>query len=56
VYSIHINAHRKKMRALYDAVGEGGQLQQYEFVNWYADDLSGERAKAYLRIAAANSA
>jgi len=40
--------------ALYEAVGEAGQLRRYEFVNWYADDPSEERAKAYLWITAAN--
>lgn len=38
--------------ALYEAVGEAGQLRHYEFVNWYADEPADERARAYLRIAA----
>jgi hypothetical protein len=40
--------------ALHEAVGEPGQLRHYEFVNWYADEPSEERAKAHLRIVAAN--
>jgi hypothetical protein len=40
--------------ALHEAVGEAGQLRHYEFVNWYADEPSEERAKAHLRIVAAN--
>lgn len=32
--------------------GESESLRRYEFVNWYGDEPSDERAKAYLRIVA----
>jgi hypothetical protein len=39
--------------ALYETVGESEQMRHYEFVNWYADEASEERAKSHLRITAA---
>jgi hypothetical protein len=38
--------------ALNEAVGESEMLRRYEFVNWYGDEPSDERAKAHLRIVA----
>lgn len=46
------SAEGMMLYALYEAVGEVEQMRHYEFVNWYADEPSDERAKAYLRIAA----
>jgi hypothetical protein len=38
--------------ALNEVGGESELLRRYEFVNWYGDEPSDERAKAYLRIVA----
>jgi hypothetical protein len=41
--------------ALNKVVGESELLRRYEFVNWYGDEPSDERAKAHLRIVAESS-
>jgi hypothetical protein len=38
--------------ALYEAVEEPALLRRYEFVNWYCDEPSDKRSRAYLRITA----
>ena len=38
--------------ALNETHGESKPLRHYEFVNWYGDEPSDERARAYLRIVA----
>src|ERR1700730_11835923 len=38
--------------ALNEVGGESKSRRQYEFVNWYGDEPSDERAKAHLRIVA----
>ena len=38
--------------ALNEVGGESQLLRRYEFVNWYGDEPSNERAKAHLRIVA----
>ena len=38
--------------ALNETHGESEPLRHYEFVNWYGDEPSDERARSYLRIVA----
>jgi len=38
--------------ALNETHGQSGPLWHYEFVNWYGDEPSDERARSYLRIVA----
>jgi hypothetical protein len=38
--------------ALNETYGQSEPLRHYEFVNWYGDEPSHERARSYLRIVA----
>ena len=52
VSSVESESPEGMMLYALNEVGESELLRRYEFVNWYVDEPSDERAKAHLRIVA----